>query len=70
MLAKSRYHTDSIHCFLKDAVALLPEIEDTSGQLGEFSYELVQDESHEPIRAAFLITDDASVFRIEVTRIA
>lgn len=70
MFAPSRYHTNSIHRFLRDAVALLPEIEDTSGQLGEFSYELVQVEGPEPIRAAFLITEDASVFRIEVTRIA
>jgi len=63
------FHTDSIHCFLKDAVSNLEEIEDRHGQMREFSYE-THDAYDGTIENAYLITDDASVFRITVTRIA
>lgn len=65
----SRFHTDSIHCFLKDAVSNLPEIEDKHGQMSEFGYE-THDAFDGSIEAAYLIADDASVFKITVTRIA
>lgn len=68
-MTEIRYHTDSIHCALKDAMEMLPEIEDKHGQTGEFSYEL-HDAQDGSIENAYLITEDCEVFRISVTRIA
>lgn len=68
-MTKPDYHTDSIHCFLKDAVENMPEIENVHGQMEEFSYGFVAEEE-EDIEAAYPITADNQIFKITVTRFA
>lgn len=68
-MRQSDVHTQSVYAFVSEAIEQLDTLEDTNGEMRDFSHEEKLDANYNVLHIE-LVTDDGAVFRITVERIA